>query len=56
MVGCLLNETERPVIVGALGTSLTFGAEVENRRATAWPAVLQRLLRARAGSSRELNM
>ena len=51
MVGCLLNETERPVIVGALGTSLTFGAEVENRRATAWPAVLQRLLRARAGSS-----
>lgn len=50
-VGCtLLRRTlpHRPLIIGALGTSLTYGTDLPDP-ATGWTSVLEGLLRARGG-------
>ncbi|KAL1527393.1 hypothetical protein AB1Y20_016061 [Prymnesium parvum] len=43
---CVLHAApQRPVLIGVLGTSLSWGADLSNRTEQAWPFVLQRLLR-----------
>ena len=42
-------EARRPLIIGALGTSLTWGADLPDPVLQAWPAVLQRELSHRLG-------
>lgn len=39
-------ELRRPLMIGALGTSLTWGTDLPDRTLQAWPVVLQRLLAA----------
>ena len=46
---CPIDSAPRPLSIGALGTSLTWGADLPSREIDAWPRVLQALLRARAG-------
>ena len=38
------HEVRRPLMIGALGTSLTWGADLPDSRTQAWPVVLQRQL------------
>ena len=42
----LAAAAQRPVVIGVLGTSLSFGVDLGNRTIEAWPAQLQRLLRS----------
>ena len=43
---CILDASEhRPVLIGVFGTSLSWGADLDNRTSEAWPFVLERLLR-----------
>ena len=46
---CPLTGTLRPLVVGALGTSLTWGADLPDAARMAWPTVLQEVLQARLG-------
>jgi hypothetical protein len=46
---CPLSASPRPIVVGALGTSLTWGSDLPHRETEAWPARLQARLRARLG-------
>ena len=43
-----VSHTPRPIVIGALGTSLTWGADLPDRASQAWPARLQAELRAAA--------
>lgn len=46
-MSCPIDAVQRPLMVGALGTSLTWGSDLPSRERDAWPTVLQQLLRAR---------
>ena len=48
---CPLLQNARPLIVGALGTSLTWGADLADRATQAWPVRLQERLRSATGRS-----
>ena len=42
-------DPHRPLVIGAIGTSLTWGSDLPSRRTQAWPVVLQSELRAQMG-------
>ncbi len=44
--------SERPIFIGAIGTSLTFGVDLPDPARQAWPRVLQSMLRSRDGFAR----
>jgi hypothetical protein len=47
-MSCPLVTSPRPITLGALGTSLTWGADLPDQQRQAWPSVLQSMLRKRA--------
>ena len=46
---CPLHSAPRPLILGALGTSLTWGADLPDPKRQAWPHVLQSMLQENLG-------